>query len=503
MIPTTPMLHATPETIEAVSGTRAVVILIGGYDGSGNYGDLAQLDAALAVLAPLEPALLPLSVLERSRLDDYRAGRDHFVHPPRHAVFFDPGEGHDDGLLPLPAPARLAFSACYLYGGGYLNPSWGERKLAMLDTAEALLAESGTPPSCRLSSGLQVDPEWIGEPAQAERLRSFELLGARDPRSVEALASLGSGARVVDTADDAIGALRRLDPAMATPTRERVLRLNCHVAEHPWVTERPAAMAEFHAGLAAELGRHTGMRVQAQPLIAYADRQVNDRGALDRLAVACAAQGVEMAEPRLLKPAGLAAALAEMRAGALTVSCSYHVALTSLLLGVPAALLRDNAYYEQKAAGLAEAFGLPAGFALDSGMDPGAAAPALAAAALDEPAAALLRGELLLRASKMRERRAEIEAELLARLGGAAAAALAGSLDEVSEQLRARSAEPARLQIELAQLREQAGTPVVEEQPAAPAEESRAQATLDELTGSRSWRMTAPLRRAGALLRRR
>ncbi len=372
----------------------------------------------------------------------------------------------------------------------------------MLRAAEALLEEAGAPVSCRLSSGLQVDTAWIREPAQAERLRSFEPLGARDPRSAEALASLGSGARVVDTPDDAVGALRRLDSAVATPAPEGVLALNLHVAEHAWVTERPEAMVEFHASLAAELGRHAGMRVQARPLIAYSDQHVDDRSALDRLAAACAAQGVEVVEPRRLQPAGLGEALAEMRAAALTVSCSYHVALTSLLLGVPAALLRDNAYYEQKAAGLDEAFGLPAGFALNSGMDPGAVAPVLAAAALDEPDAAILRGELLLRASRMGERRAEIETELLARLCGAATAALAGGLDEASTQLRERSAEPARLQIELARLREQTGTPVAGEEAAIPVADNGAQAILDELTSSRSWRMTAPLRRAGALLRR-
>lgn len=497
------MLYADQKTIEAVSEARAAVVLIGGYDGTGNYGDLAQLNAALALLAPLEPGLLSLSVLERSRLADHRAGAQNFVHPPRHAVFFDSGEVHeDDDLQPLPAPPRLAFSACYLYGGGYLNPSWGERKLAMLGAAEALLAEAGAPPSCRLSSGLQVDPNWISEPAQAERLRPFDLLGARDPRSAEALASLGSDARVADTGDDAVGMLLRLDRGVAPPTPEGHLQLNLHVAEHSWVTERPDAMAEFQAALAAELGHRAGMRVLARPLIAYADRHVDDRGALDRLGNACATHGVELAEARLLQPAGLAEALPEMRAATLTISCSYHVALTSLLLGVPAALLRDTAYYEQKAAGLSESFGLPPGLALDSSMDAASAATALGVVALDGPEAPALRAALGLRAAALRERRLQIEGELLARLAGAATSALAGEIDELSTQLRERSAEPARLQIELARLREQTGVPIDEEQSDSPAEHGAAQATLEELTGSRSWRMTAPLRRIGALLRR-
>ncbi len=40
-------LFASPSTVRAIVEARTAAILIGSYDGSGNYGDIAQLDAAL------------------------------------------------------------------------------------------------------------------------------------------------------------------------------------------------------------------------------------------------------------------------------------------------------------------------------------------------------------------------------------------------------------------------------------------------------------------------
>ena len=498
-------LFATPATLAEIDSARAVAVLIGGYDGSGNYGDIALLDAALTMLEPLDPALLLLPVLERTFLDREDDRRGEFTRPLPRALFFDPGEGLEDGLLPVPAPAGVAFGACYLYGGGYLNPAWGERRLAMLGAAEALLDAAGAE-ILRLSSGQQVDAAWLaGLPAgDAERLAAFELLGARDPESTAALSrAAGAGAAVLDSGDDAVGLLRRLPLGDAGADADRPLRLNFHVAEHTWVTERGGAIAGFYAELAAELGRRAGREAIVQPLIAYLDERVDERPAVERLRGACAARGVELLEPLALRPSGLAAAVPELRAATLTVSCSFHVALTSLLLGVPAALLRDNAYYEQKATGLAAAFELPPALSLRSSDDPAASAGAIATEVLDPERSAALRQRIGIAAGRQRELRAGVEADLLARVGRAAAGALAERLDDVSRRLRERAAEPAELLARLALLESDPDTPPPPPPaPVAPAN-GEAEARLAELLGSRSWRMTAPLRRIRGRVSRR
>jgi polysaccharide pyruvyl transferase WcaK-like protein len=497
MTPPRPHLFASAETVAEATKARAIVFLIGGYDGSGNYGDLAQLDATLALLGDFEPDLLLLPVLERSRLADHRRLEAEFLHRLPRAVFFNQEEGDEDGLLPLPAPADLTFVAYYLYGGGYLNPSWGERKLGMLRAAEALVNEAGASEACRLSSGLQIDAGWISDLAadDLDRLRSFELLGVRDPASGEALLTLGSEAPVVNGGDDAIGMLRRIHLRESPPDRDGLL-LNVHLAEHPWITAWPDSIAGFFAALAAGIGAQAGLSVTVRPLIAYVDRHVNDATALERLARVCQEKKVKVAEPQVLRPARLVGQLNAMRCAAITLSCSYHVALTSLMVGVPAILLRDTAYYDQKASGLEGAFDLPAEFEVSSASDPNLAAEAIATIVLDRRRAEDLQRQLDLAGSRLREIHAATEIELLSRLGSAASAALAAKIGELSERLRERSREPAELMTKISLLQSESGVPPAMQ------EDFEAQAMLEKVTGSRSWRLTAPLRRIGSLLRR-
>lgn len=505
MIPA-PSLFAAPETIAAIERAPAVALLIGSYDGSGNYGDLMQLDAALALLAPLEPEVLALPVLERSLLASHGELQGYFVNPPPHPVFFDPGEGHEDALLPVPAPARASFAACYLYGGGYLNPSWGNRKLAMLAAAEELLAASEVERISRIASGQQVDPAWIAAlpDTEAKKLRAFELLLGRDRLSAETFAAFAPAATAIDGGDDAVGLLRRFAPGQLPDDNGRV-RVNLHAVEHQWVTDRPEAVAQFQADFAAELGRIAGAPVLAQPLIAYLDGRIDERPMIERLATACAAHGIEVAEPLVLRPGELEATLAEIGRAAFTLSCSYHVTLTSLLLGVPATLLRDNPYYEQKATGLAETFELPAAFAMSSAGDATAHAGAIAASILDAAAGTTLRQSLALAASRAREQRGEAEVELLGRLG----AGMASALGALGGRLQERSAEPAALLAQLARSSDEGGAPEVVEEveataaaPPPPADDGTKQ-MLDEVLNSRSWKLTAPLRRTQGLFSRR
>ncbi len=510
-----PTLFASPSTVQAIVKARTAAILIGSYDGSGNYGDIAQLDAALALVGRLGSDLLVLPVLEREYQAGHRALAEHFRGQPSHALFFDPSGDIEDGLLPVAAPVELAFGACYLYGGGYLNRLWGDRKLAMLRSAEALLAAGGAEPVCRLSSGLQVDPEWVARlnPADATALRSFDLLGVRDAVSSQALAALGSSAPVIETADDAVGVLRRLPAPEAPDVSDRELHVNLHFAEHDWVGERPQAVLDFYADFLAELGKLADLPVIAHPLIAYLDGRVDEEQAFGAVREVCAARGIKAAGSLVLRPAGLAALAPGLREASLTLSCSYHVALTSLMLEVPAVLISENPYYEQKAAGLSEAFGLPPELT-PSTADPLASARDVAATVLDEGRGSVLRRRLAAEADRICRRRGAIEAELLALLGGAAVSALSARVEQLSERLRQRSAEPAELHAQLAALRSdyeelerlagEASSPLNAELRAGEAEARSAEAyeTLSTVLTSRSWRMTAALRRVGAVLRR-
>ena len=525
----TPTLFATSGTVQAIERARAIVVLVGSYDGSGNYGDIAQFDAAYDLVEHLGPDLLVLPVLERQ----YLAGHQLLYEKPGerlpHALFFDPGDEKEDDLLPVAAPADLAFGAVYLYGGGYLNRLWGERKLAMLAAAEALLAAGGAAASCHLSSGLQVEPEWVaGLPRNgASGLGHLDFLGARDDGSRRALAALGvADAPARNTGDDAIAALGTLPASAGVPPDDERLHLNLHFAEHGWVTERPRAVLDYYAGFVAELGRLAERPVLVQPLIAYADERIDEHAAVERLADACAGVGVEVTEPLVLRPTDLAELAPRLRAAKMTLSCSYHVALTSLMLEVPAVLIGDNPYYEQKAAGLREDFALPPAFTEPTLADPAARARQIAAILFDARQAAELRDSLTAGAEGLRRRRAAAEVELLGRLGQALATALADRVERLTARVHDLAAEPAELHMHLGTVRSEAEElrRLVDESPLdaelrvqqaelraqqaelraqqAELRAATAQETLDTVLQSRSWRLLAPLRRLKARLRR-
>lgn len=508
-----PTLFAEPGAAQAISGARAIVLMVGGYDGSGNYGDIAQFRAALSLVERLQPALLPVPVLERPEIALHRALVEGGEAAPSAPVFYDPSGTLEDDLQAVPAPRDLAFGATYLYGGGYLNGSWGARKLELLRSGEELLAAGGAPASCRIASGLQVEAGWIaglGE-EDAALLRSFELLGVRDAGSAPALRALRPGGAVTESADDAVAVLGAL-PAAAAPDGNGSVRVNLHFAEHDWVSGRPGEILGFYSAFLSELGRLTGKPLTAQPLLAYFGGPVDDRPASERLRAAVPAIAAEVAEPLPLRPATLAETAPVLGEADLTISCSYHVALTSLMLGVPAVLLGDNPYYEQKAAGLAGDFGLPPAFMPSAAADPAATAGEVAAAALGAGRAEL-RARLAARAAELRRRRAASELELAGRLGAGALAALDRRAEELGGRLREAAGEPARLQAriaglqtELEELRHRAQASPLDAELRAQEAEARAEeahATLAELLGSRSWKLSAPLRRVGGLKRRR
>ncbi|HYH53495.1 MAG TPA: polysaccharide pyruvyl transferase family protein [Solirubrobacterales bacterium] len=414
-------LLTTPETAQAMAEATAVAFLVGSYDGSGNFGDIAQLDGALRMLGRLDGGPLILPVLERQYAATHQALRGDLLHAPEHALYFDDGGGNfGDNLVPV-TPMAPRFALSYLYGGGFLNPSWGERKLAMLRAVEGAVEGAGA--VTRIASGQQVDAGWISQlgPADTALLASFELLGARDDVSAQVLQQLVGPDSATNTGDDAVGVLPEVVGEGEGSKGREALEVNVHIAEHPWVTERPESVRDFNVGLLAELSQLTGRPLHVRPLLAYLDPRVEERSGLERFAAACAERGINVGEPLVLRPANIVEAAADLSGAALTVSCSYHVALTSLLLAVPTVILRDNPYYDQKAKGLLRDFALPDALSPSSDGDPERCAASIAA--LLEEDGAEIRLRLRERASAVRRRRVDAEADLLARVARGSIAA--------------------------------------------------------------------------------
>lgn len=259
------------------------------------------------------------------------------------------------------------------------------------------------------------------------------------------------------------------------------------------MTAEAQPLLEFYVELLAELGVQTDRPLVAQPLVAYLDPRVDERPAAARLAAALSRRGVEVREPIVLRPADLGSAAAELDSSSFTLACSYHAALTSLMLGLPTLVVAHNPFYEQKAAGLLDAFGQPDMFAIRPGIDPRACVQLLVATALDPEAGTRLRVQLALDGRRMRRLRAVAEADLFARIAGSVA-----GIDEDAPQWTGGEAAVDR------RVRAAEGRTRAAEDRAAHANlhASNLEAQMATLFGSASWRLTGPLRRLGEKMRR-
>lgn len=510
VVPPAPLLHMMPETWRELCRRRAAIMLVGGYDGCGNYGDVAQLQGTLGLLGELGEEVLALPVIDLRYLDRHRRCElptTPSFDPAHILVFAYPGGDADRGtidagLVPAALPASTAYAATYLYGGGYLNARWAARMLDMVVATQAL--GGGAPVREMTSSGLQIEPSWALSVAPDQRrvLRRLRQLGVRDPISAQAAAEIAddSGLPAVSlTGDDSVGTIVRSLGDAPRPGGGQALTVNLHICAEPWVTDDPTATLAFIERFLDGLGDAAGKRLHLQPVIAYDDGRVSERPRLRsftsprRRPRAVAA----VAEPIALSSAQLGPGIETLRRAALTVSCSYHVSLTSLLAGVPAVLLFGNDYYAQKADGLCRDFALGSEFLCDTRSEPREAAAAIVAR-LAGGGEAQLSGALDGARERVMARRRKAEAQILSQLragieGARAPAddgrpavpepgyeALLGTHERLQRALRAASEQVAWQEAHANDLEEM----------------------LKAVERSRAWRWTAPLRSAKRRLAR-
>lgn len=352
-------LWASHPDLDRLGAARSAVVLVGGYDGSGNYGDVLQVATAIQTVRGLPGSPLPVAIVERETCGHHRALRERYADHFAGAVFlhYEEDEGpQDDGLVELGSGAIPRRSVIYVYGGGFLNQRWGGRKVAHAATAERLHGRGNL---ALVASGLQVDEPAVAPGGVAHQVLSRATwIGVRDALSQQYMQEhLPSDAarRVALAGDDAT-------PFLSLPAIAAEPLVNLHVNDGVWVSESPDGLLERIAALLCDLGRNAGTALRLQPAIAYEDPRVSERRVvatlLERFGDRLEAAGIVPVDPVDVTDDALDGELARFRRARLNVACSYHVTLSSLLTGIPAVLLAENGYYDQKAAGLRDLFGL-------------------------------------------------------------------------------------------------------------------------------------------------
>lgn len=353
--------YADEATRRALRETQPSVVLVGSFMGYPNFGDILQLKGALRRhrAAGREPLLVididaptDAGYLDRVRRNfGVRTIVLASVHPLLAAPF---------GWERLESPPRVP--TLHLYGGGFLNPLWGEFVLSLVEGTHAAFGVERY-----VVSGQQVDPAFA--PAmQAHFARCPAVLaGGRDPTSAQVLAGCGvpAGYSFDDAAEcmadlaaslsgapehgshalvhlNASGYTRSDDEAAHLETlRERLTMLRGHVGSAPFTlaqayTDRRTASIVDTLGVVQLLD-------ETFPLREY--RVLH----LDRLAL-----DLDRPDRRLDASLGTRPTIA--------LSSSYHVSMLAVLLGVPCWMERRNAYYHQKCSGLALPIGEFAAF---------------------------------------------------------------------------------------------------------------------------------------------
>lgn len=342
-------LRASTDDWAALSAARAAIVLVGSYDGSGNFGDLLQTREAIRrVLAARFEGLAVAVVVEA----EYAAGSmwsDGLLGDVVVLEYSDVApEEHVVGFLPCS-------TMVYLTGGGYINGYWGNRHLQHLSTVVQLVGGDGRPISRIIASGLQVsryDELWRWTPWFVQ----CRPLMVRDPDSAGLLVELDPAIEASDLGDDALDALLEfaIDPAPRC--------VNVHINTESYsAADRDERVAWFADALSHISAAHGALVCRS--LIAFDDDRIDEWVVADELVAAWSSAGAGVGRssiefdrvslPRLVRDGG------RLELGSLgTLTCSYHVGLLSLVSGVPTLLLADNDYYEQKMRGLAATFGL-------------------------------------------------------------------------------------------------------------------------------------------------
>jgi len=351
--------YADRASLNLLGSSAEKVLLVGGYAGYANFGDILQLKGALAWHRAYGHDV-PVVVLAASAIpDEGFAGRVRRWFGVGGVLFYSRArlEPSPPGLEEIPPPLPHV-RYLHVYGGGFLNRYWGRGVISLI---EGLIGAFRV--RHYVLSGQQIGEEM--QRVLAEHLRRCppNLVGARDEASFRLLEACG--VPFAFSFDDALEPLDRLARTREDRSEDdAALLLHVNLTYYAWDGDPRSGLRELAAVLEVlrdHLRRADAARGRPVVLLhAYEDRRpFGCRGSLS--VVREMEEAFPFAEYRVVNLARLALELDRedspphrmIPRAMLAVVGSYHCALLCGLLGVPCYLLAHNAYYRQKRLGLA------------------------------------------------------------------------------------------------------------------------------------------------------
>lgn len=352
------VLYGDETTRKLVAAGAPITYLYGSWEGYENYGDVLQLKSVIRYYRELRDraVVLVLSLSAWSRdgfLDELVTKYD------ADGLLFEDDEYLATSRQGLDVVREVAAGQFFhLYGGGYFNRFWGERRgIVTANLLEMLGIER------YVVSGLQIDESGAEFLRRLFAIHPPLLVGGRDLASTELLRSVAPGVPVEFSFDDAIESILALRDGLGlappTPGGTATVGLHLNITGQYMSSEQGPALREALAAVDRHYPAHELTLIHA-----YNDR----RDFLFDTLESAKALGIVADYPTFevvnfgtvsaskvhdaLMLERLAEALAPID---FVVSASYHVAMTMNLLGRPAYLLATNDYYRDKRSAL----GLP------------------------------------------------------------------------------------------------------------------------------------------------
>jgi len=341
-----------------ISDGEKCVLLLGGFTGYQNFGDILQLKHAISFhksITGLKPVVIcdiacipgpgyPEKLHERLGVD--------------YIIFFS-REYCDAVALNLKvmeSPVHIPYF--HTYGGGFLNRYWVQVYLSL---APDLIDFFGV--GHYLLSGQQVDH------AVAGRLKHFFeaykplLIGCRDEESVEVVKKIAPYAAAYSF-DDAFESLQDLTSCMSLTEDidgRQTIMLHLNLSRYCHDNEAAREGLEVYKDALRMIKSHYGDKdLDFVLLMAYNDLRLDE--VKDTLAVLVVLEDeFDFTGARILnlanlafynKAGGLLSKTIKIPRSALLITASYHTAMMGLDMGLRTWLFEENEYYSQKHAGL-------------------------------------------------------------------------------------------------------------------------------------------------------
>ncbi len=334
------------------------VLLLGGFTGYQNFGDILQLKHAIS-FHKSTTGLTPVVICDigcipgpgyPEKLSE-RLGVDHIIYFSKE--YCDAGALH---LKVLESPVRIPYF--HTYGGGFLNRYWVQVYLSL---APDVIDFFGV--GHYLLSGQQLDRK------VADKLKYFFekypplLIGCRDEDSLEVAKEIAPYAAAYSF-DDAFDSLLDMTSCVSLvedrDSRQTILlHLNLSRYSHDNETAREG-LDVYKEALRTIKSHYADKELEVVLLIAYNDLRFDE--VRDTLGVLLILEDeFDFAGARILnlanlvfssKPCGGLNVPLQIPRSAALITSSYHTAMMGLVMGLRTWLFEENEYYHQKHAGL-------------------------------------------------------------------------------------------------------------------------------------------------------